>query len=239
MSRVALVVGATGGIGRAVADLLEANGYAVARLSRSLKFGGTPASLSVPCDLTDRTSVVSAVAKVISHFGRIDLLVNSAGVASVREITALTAEDMEMLFQTNVVGALWLYQAVMEQMGMQSGGYIIHVGSQRAYTPGIGKAGYCASKAAATQLTRVLAKECKGMGIRVTTIHPGYVNTRVYKNITQKIPFTGFLANGELKIKYFAESVEAEDIGKMVLCLDSLSSTAVVDEICIGRLWGN
>lgn len=239
MSRVALVAGATGGIGLAVADLLGANGYAVARLSRSVKPESTPTSLSVPCDVTDRASVISAVEKVVAHFGCIDLLVNAVGVATTRKVTDLSAEDLDSLFKTNVLGALWLYQSVVEKMKMQACGYVIHIGSLRADAPGTGKAGYCASKAAATQLTRVLAKECKDMGIRVTTIHPGYVNSKVYKGASQKIPFTGVISEGEAQISYFAETVEAEDIGKMVLCLDSLSSTAVVDEIRMGRLWGN
>lgn len=239
MSRIALVAGATGGIGRTVADFLENHGYAVARLSRSETPKTAPASLSVQCDVTNRVSVVSAVEKVAAHFGGIDLFVNAIGIANARKMIDLTAEDLNSLFQTNVLGALWLYQAVVERMKMQAGGYIIHIGSQRADTPGIGKAGYCASKAAATQLTNVLAKECKNLGIRVTTIHPGYVNTKVYKGIPQRIPFTGVLSDGETRIKYFSDTVEAEDIGKMVLCLDSLSPAAIVDEIRMGRLWGN
>jgi meso-butanediol dehydrogenase/(S,S)-butanediol dehydrogenase/diacetyl reductase len=239
MSRVAVVAGASGGIGMAITDQLKNHGYLVARLSRAITEEQSNTTLSVKCDVTSRESVFAAIGKVIAHFGKIDLFVNSVGIAQAKKIEALNEEDINKLFRTNVIGALWLYQAVVEKMKKQGGGYIIHIGSLRADTPGIAKAGYCTSKAATTQLTRVLAKECREFGVRVTTIHPGYVDTRLYKGISQKIPFRGVFKDTALAIKYFADVVEAEDIGKLVVCLDSFSETTCVEEIRMGHIWGS
>jgi NAD(P)-dependent dehydrogenase (short-subunit alcohol dehydrogenase family) len=239
MSRVAVVAGASGGIGRAIADQLQAHGYAVARLSRTMAEARSATALALKCDATCRDSAFAAVDAVVAHFGKIDLFVNSVGIAQAKKIVDLTEEDIGRLFKTNVVGALWLYQAVMEPMKKQGAGYIIHIGSLRADSPGIAKAAYCATKAAATQLVRVLAKECRECGIRATTIHPGYVNTKLYKGISQKIPFRGVLKDGKATVEYFADVVEADDIGKMVVCLDSLSQTASVEEVRMGRIWGS
>jgi NADP-dependent 3-hydroxy acid dehydrogenase YdfG len=239
MSRIALVAGASGGIGRAISSHLLNQGYAVARLSRSITPEETASTLSVACDVVDRACVFSAIEKVISHFGRIDLFVNTVGIAGARKVLDLQAGDMESFFNTNVMGALWLYQAIVERMIKLKSGYIVNIGSLRSHTAGISKAGYCASKAAATQLTNVLAKECKDSGIKITTIHPGYVNNSIYKNGYQKIPFIGRLATDQSKFEYFHDTIEVEDIAKMIICLDSLSPNARVDELCMGRLWGN
>ncbi len=239
MPRVALIAGASGGIGSSVAGQLLQNGYAVARMSRSVREEKSAMALAVKCDVTRRDSVFGAVGEVLSHFGRIDLFVNSVGIALAKRVEDLTEEDMTLMFGTNVMGALWLYQAVMGPMKKQGSGYIIHIGSMRADSPGIAKAAYCATKAAATQLTLVLARECRDSGIRVTTIHPGYVDTKLYKGISQKIPFRGALRNGVLNVKYFTEVVEAADVAKTVIWLASLSETALVAEIRLGRPWGS
>ena len=238
MSRVALIAGASGGIGGAIASSLEASGYSVACMSRSVTEGVSGAVFSVQCDVTSRESVFHAVEKVITHYGRIDLFVNSVGIAQAETVENLTEEDLLHLFSTNVTGALWLYQAVSACMKKQRSGYIIHIGSLRADVPGIEKAGYCATKAAATELCNVLAKELKEYGIRVTTIHPGYVNTQLYKGVSQNVPFRGEVKKGEVDVQYLADALEPEDLGKMVLCLDSLSETACVDTIRMGRIWG-
>ena len=185
--RVALVTGPHRGIGFAAARRLAGLGYRVVVAGRdpeaaaraAAEIGGVPLLL----DVTREADVERAVAFVGAEFGRLDALINNAGVLLDRETPGLTV-DLEALratFEVNVYGALRMAQAFAPLMVRQGYGRIVNVSSIMGSLAhaGPGYLAYRSSKAALNMVTRVLAAELKGTGVLVNAVHPGWVRTRM------------------------------------------------------------
>lgn len=184
--RVALVTGATGGIG---SDLAAALGRAGARVGvagrrgsrvqsvvEAIRAAGGEAS-AIDLDLTDRSSIEAAVANVVATFGRIDILVNNAGLGTNHDAIDATEVEWDELFAVNVRGLFFACQSAARHMLAQGSGRIINMASQAGVVGIRRHAAYSASKAAVIGLTRVLALEWAPHGITVNAVAPTWVYT--------------------------------------------------------------
>ncbi len=186
--RVALITGASQGIGRVVASELAASGFRVAAAARSIdrlhELEVQTGALAVPLDVTDPHGVADAVARVESELGPIDLLVNNAGLSG-RSGTSWEVghEEWWKVFEVNVLGSFLCSRAVMPGMVARGAGRIVNVSSNAAFFPvaddfaGVVSSAYMASKAAIVRFTEALAAEARPAGVRVFAISPGTVKT--------------------------------------------------------------
>ena len=186
--QVALIVGGSGGIGRAVAISLADAGARVAltgrnrdRLdaARAALGSGAENAITVPCDITDRTQVADLTATVLSACGSIDILVCSAGLnIANRSLRSLTTEDWDLVQAVNVTGTFNVIHAVLPSMRERGCGLIIQLSSLSGLRPSaISGAAYSASKAAIAALGVCIGREERGRGIRSTVICAGEVDT--------------------------------------------------------------
>ncbi|MFI2379151.1 2,3-dihydro-2,3-dihydroxybenzoate dehydrogenase [Streptomyces sp. NPDC018964] len=185
-NRLALVTGAAGGIGAAVARVLGEQGIAVAAVDRDpdqldevvTKLGadGLPVT-PFPSDVTDSAAVETLVAEVERRLGPIDYLVNTAGVLRLGEVTDFSDEDWSSTFAVNTTGVFHLSRAVVGRMVPRRRGAVVTVASNAAATPRTGMAAYAASKAAAEMFTKSLGLEVARHGIRCNIVAPGSTDT--------------------------------------------------------------
>ena len=195
--RVALVTGASSGLGAQFARTLARAGAGVVLASRRLeKLKELRARIEgeggdahvVELDVTDLDSIKAAVAHAETEMGSIDILVNNSGVSTTQRIQDVTLEDYDFIFNTNVKGAFFVAQEVGKRMlarsrgaapGSFTGGRIINIASMAGLKvlPQIGA--YCMSKAAVVQMTRAMALEWGRFGINVNALCPGYIDTEI------------------------------------------------------------
>jgi len=195
--RVALITGASGGLGAQFARTLASAGAAVVLASRrverlkdlraQIEAEGGDAHV-ITLDVTDMASIKSAVAHAETEVGSIDILVNNSGVSTTQRLVDVSPDDFDFMFDTNVKGAFFVAQAVGKRMlaraqgsapGSFTGGRIINIASTAGLKalPKIGV--YCMSKAAVIQMTRAMALEWGRFGINVNAICPGYIDTEI------------------------------------------------------------
>ena len=195
--RVALVTGASGGLGAQFAKTLSRAGAAVVLASRRLdKLKELRAQIEaeggdahvVMLDVTDHASIKAGVAHAETEVGPINILVNNSGVSTTQRLQEVAEEDYDFIFNTNVKGAFFVAQEVGKRMlahsrgaepGTYAGGRIINIASMAGLRvlPQIGV--YCMSKAAVMQMTRAMALEWGRFGINVNAICPGYIDTEI------------------------------------------------------------
>jgi NAD(P)-dependent dehydrogenase (short-subunit alcohol dehydrogenase family) len=182
-SRVWFLVGSSTGIGRALAEALVDDGKSVVATARQVE-DIAPLAARAPervrierLDVTDSDSVTTAVGHAIAAFGRIDVLVNCAGLGLYGSVEESSLEDARQVFETNVFGTQRVLQAVLPHMRRQRSGHIVGVTSKGAFQSQPGVALYCASKAATMSIYEGLAAEVAPLGIRVTIIAPGLVRS--------------------------------------------------------------
>ncbi|QNP75044.1 glucose 1-dehydrogenase [Streptomyces roseirectus] len=180
--RVALVTGASGGIGRGIARQLAAAGASVVvhchngaeRAEELAREIGD--ALVVSGDLTREEECRRVVEEAASWRGRLDVLVNNAGIQPVRELSALGVADWQAVQQANVVSAFACTQAAVDVMSAQGAGSVVHIASVEGTRPSPGHAHYSASKAALIMHARAAALEYGALGIRVNTVSPGLID---------------------------------------------------------------
>lgn len=188
-SRVALITGASRGIGRAMARafgaagarlaLVALNPERLAEAARGLRAQGYDA-LELPCDVADEGQVNAGVARVVEHFGRVDILVNNAGILQAGPITDFSSADWERMIAVNLNSAFYFCRAVAPLMIAQGSGRIINISSITAQTGGVsGSVQYSATKGALLSLTKTLARDLGPHGITVNAIAPGQIETEM------------------------------------------------------------
>ena len=177
--RVALVTGCSSGIGRATAMLLSERGFRVFGTTRKPPAQKEPLGKidMVQLDVRDNESVRSCVQRVIGEAGRIDALVNNAGVGLVGALEETSMDEARALFETNFFGVFRMNQAVLPIMRKQGHGRIANIGSAAGFLPAPYSGIYAASKHALEGYSESLDHEVRPFGIRVVLIEPGFVRT--------------------------------------------------------------
>jgi len=177
-NEIALVTGASSGIGEAIANRLAKAGYKVYGTSRRGAQAGQRTFEMLPLDVTSEESVDAAVKEVLRLYGRIDLLVNNAGFG----VAPAAAEESSLdqaraIFDTNFFGIVRMTRAVLPHMRRQGSGRIINIGSVLGFLPMPYMALYSATKHAVAGYSESLDHELRTMGIRVSVIEPAYIKT--------------------------------------------------------------
>jgi|SRR5688572_12192573 len=228
--RVAIVTGASSGVGKATALSLAKAGFHVALLARRADrllelVADAPNHLHpYPCDITQQSSVDSTVQRILHQFQRIDALINAAGTnIPDRSLAQLTDENLKLVFDTNLTGALNLIQAVLPAMRKQQGGTIVNINSIAGQNASIlSGAAYVMSKFALRGLTQSINAEEAQHNIRATSIFPGDINTE----LLEKRPT---IPPPEARQKM----LQPQDIADCVLLAVQLPPRAVIEELRI------
>jgi 3-oxoacyl-[acyl-carrier protein] reductase len=178
----ALVTGATGGIGWAVTQDLREHGWSVAVADvagapTTERVGDDPSLLAVTLDVTSGESVEAGVAATLESFGRLDLLVNNAGIGRLHALEDMPPEEWRLVLDVDLDGAFRCMQVAGRHMLAAGGGSIVNISSIYANLGGHKRAAYTAAKAGLLGLTRTAAVEWADRGIRVNAVGPGYVRT--------------------------------------------------------------
>jgi NAD(P)-dependent dehydrogenase (short-subunit alcohol dehydrogenase family) len=193
--KVALVTGAAQGIGQAVAYCLAQNGADIAALDINLDgvTSNLPAitalgrqALALQADVTSKSQIHAAVDQTMARFGRIDILVNCAGIVVSSLIENLPEEVWDKVMAINTKSVFLITQAVIPIMKNQQSGKIVNISSQAAKVGEAGNGVYCASKAAVSMLTQVLALELAPYQVNVNAICPGYTDTVIMRQVFEK-----------------------------------------------------
>jgi NADP-dependent 3-hydroxy acid dehydrogenase YdfG len=234
--QTALITGAGGGIGRAIATTLAEVGVRVALVGRDgEKLEGTRAELGTagvsavvaPCDVTDRAQVSTMVESVLAALGSIEILVYSAGInVRQRSLRALEPADWDRLIATNLTGAYNLIHFVLPSMRTRGNGLVIQIASVSALRASVlSGAAYSASKFGQAALAICLGREERGRGIRSSIIYPGEVNTP-FLDIRSGRPGGGDSTRRE-------EILQPADVAAAVRFLAELHPRAHVPELVI------
>ena len=234
--KVAIVTGASRGIGRGIALTLAREGATVIindigpadEVVKEIEANGGKAE-AFCCDVTDFEAVKDFVAEVVKRYERVDILVNNAGITRDNLIMKMTKEDFDAVVGINLGGTFNCIKAVTRTMMKQRVGRIINISSVSGITGNMGQANYPASKAGVIGLTKSSAKELAARNITVNAIAPGFIDTdmtavlpeAVKENAVAQIPLKAFG-----KIEDIAETVaflasdKAKYITGQVICID-------------------
>ncbi len=238
-NQVAIVTGAGRGIGRAIALRLASEGARVASVSRTeanaqrtadeINTARADSAKAYAVDVANHTDVQKIGAQILDDFGRVDVLVNNAGVTRDGLSMRMSTEDWDTVIDTNLKGAFNFCQAVMRSMIKQRSGRIINISSVSGLTGNAGQANYAASKAGLIGFTKSLARELASRAITINAVAPGFIVTDMTdalsdefkETITAKIPL-GKLGQAEdiAAAVAFLASAEARYITGQVLTVD-------------------
>ena len=200
MSKVVLITGASSGIGKATAKLLASKGDTVYGTSRKPKSSSVDGYQMIALDVMDVSSITKAVELIVDREGRIDVLVNNAGMGITGPIEDTPTNEMRKVFDTNFFGAIDVVKTVLPQMRKQHSGCIINITSIAGYLGLPYRGIYSATKGALELATEAIRMEVKEFGIQVTNIAPGDVAT----NIAAGRYHTPVFENSAYKEKYQA-----------------------------------
>lgn len=230
MEKIAVITGASKGIGKAIAESLAAEGYSLALAARSEKelhqikndlegkYGIKV--IAWACDLSLKESVTAFSQKVLQHFSRVDVLVNNIGIFTTGTFSAESDDALEQNLNLNLKCAYHLTKSFALGFMKEQKGQIINLCSVASLGPKEEAASYTISKYALKGFNDVLREEMRDYGVKVTAIYPGSVNTSSWE---------GVIAPRE-------EFIQPEDIAKLVVSLIGLSENAFVEELVIKPL---
>jgi short-subunit dehydrogenase len=179
MNKVVLITGGSSGLGKSIGEFLQEKGFVVYGTSRNAEAISLPSFPLVTMDLHREGEIKSAVNEVIEHEGRIDVLINNAGMGITGPIEETPTSEMRKVFETNFFGALEVVKAVLPQMRVQQKGLIINVTSIAGYMGLPYRGIYSATKGALELVTEALRMEVKGFGIDVCNVAPGDFATNI------------------------------------------------------------
>jgi short-subunit dehydrogenase len=197
-NQVAIVTGASSGIGWSLARVLAAEGCKVGLVARRReqltelageieKAGGTVAHATA--DVTDRAGVTQAIGDLSARLGPVDLLIANAGVGAPTVLEPFNVGDVEKMFRVNTLGVIYSIEAVLPQMLERRRGHLAAISSLAGYNAMPGESGYCASKAAVNSFMTGLRVQLRDRGVFVTTICPGFVRTPMIEVNDFHMPF--------------------------------------------------
>ena len=217
--QVALVTGASRGIGKAIAYLFAQEGMNVVICSRNenqirktaMEIQKDTGNIVVPVktDVRNHVDVDKLVQSALNEFGRIDILVNNAGVAIIKSLVETTDHEYDTIMDTNLSGVFFCCKSVLPHMIKQKSGYIINISSGAGKTGFANLSVYCASKFGVIGMTESLAEEVSDYGIKVFSMCPGAVATQMQKE---------FMSNEEFE-KRKNQMIQPEEVAQKVLQL--------------------
>lgn len=232
--KLALVTGGATGIGAAIARRFVQEGMQVAICDVDDKNGqAMTAELGAQAhfyklDITDEPEVSSVVDAIFGEFGRIDVLVNNAGITNDKLLIRMNTEDWERVIRVNLTGAFLMTRAVGKHMLKQRYGRIINMASVIGMIGNFGQANYAASKAGIIALTKSCAKEFARRNILVNAIAPGFIKTRMTDVIPEEIK------ENYLKLIPMGRFGEPEDVANLVVFLSSEQASYLTGQtICV------
>ncbi|GAA4879438.1 SDR family NAD(P)-dependent oxidoreductase [Kitasatospora terrestris] len=216
-SRVWFITGASRGLGRAFAEAALTAGDRVVAAARTAPALHELASahpgrvLPLTLDVTDRAAVFAAVAEAVGRFGRLDVVVNNAGMLSMGMVEEFTEAEARAQLDVNFFGALWVSQAVMPVLRGQRSGHLVQVSSIAALGGFPSTGLYSASKFALEGLSEALAQEAAGFGVKVSILQPGGYWTDLYTAMRSTSPLEAYGPLREELARQFAEgSVDSD-----------------------------
>jgi 3-oxoacyl-[acyl-carrier protein] reductase len=232
--KVALVTGGAQGIGKAVALMLARHGADVivadvnlqkaTETAKDVEATGR-AAMAVNVDVTRLSDVEQMVESAIRQFGKIDILINNAGIARDKLILRMSEEDWDAVLDVNLKGTFHCTKAVIKHMSKQRSGKIVNIASVVGEMGNAGQANYSASKAGVIGLTKTIAREFAQRGINVNAIAPGFIQTPMTEALPGK-------AKEELQRMIPMERLgQPEDVAQAVLFLVSEASSYVTGQV--------
>lgn len=234
--KVAVVTGGARGIGLATLERLGEEGCrlvvadvdvpAAEKAAAGLAAGGAEA-LAVGVDVTDEASVAAMVEAVRARFGRVDVLVNNAGIYPVADWWEISAEEWDRVQSVDLRGTFLVSRAVFPLMRAQGGGRIVNISTGGVLRGRARLAHYVAAKAGVIGLTRVMARESGRFGIRVNAVMPGYVETDTARGMWDAATLQSILTGQSLSHRYLVP----EDIAAAVTFLVSDDSAMVSGQV--------
>jgi 3-oxoacyl-[acyl-carrier protein] reductase len=193
--RIALVTGASRGIGAAIARRLGAEGATVLAAARSAEglervvseiVAGAGRAEAVTIDISDAASIESAVKETLASHGQIDVLVNNAGITEDNLVLRMSRESWDRVLATNLTGAFLLTQAVVKSMVRRRYGRIVNVTSIVGLMGNAGQANYAAAKAGLVGLTKSVARELGSRNVTCNAVAPGFIETAMTERMTEE-----------------------------------------------------
>jgi NADP-dependent 3-hydroxy acid dehydrogenase YdfG len=235
--KVALVTGASSGIGEATAVALAEAGAAVAigarrtdrleTLAARQREGGSNV-LALDLDVTDEAACTDAVRRTREELGGLDVLVNNAGVMLLGTIVGADPEDWRRMMSTNVLGLMYMTSAALDGMVGQGSGDIVNISSVAGRTARKGAGVYNASKWAVNAFSESLRQEVTGRGVRISLVEPGAVDTELRDHITQ--PEAKAAAE---KSTASMRALQSEDVARAILYVVSQPPHVAVNEVLV------
>ncbi len=232
--KIAIITGASRGIGKSIACALAAQNATVILVARSKKdiqslaqqitsTGGK--AQAIPLDISQEKEVIDFFNDIVKRYGKLDILINNAGVNARGKILETPIDALDNVMKVNIRGTFLCCREGLRVMALQKNGTIINMSSVMGFRGYIDQAAYAASKHAVVGMTKTLAIEAKEYNVRVSVIHPGAVATEM-----------GLSARPDLDPQVM---IHPEDIAQVVLFLLSLSEHCAIDEIYIRRKSGS
>jgi NADP-dependent 3-hydroxy acid dehydrogenase YdfG len=229
--RVAVITGASSGIGAATARALHAEGYRVALLARRLKriealaneFGDT--AIAIPADVTDREALVTAAQRVKDALGRADVLINNAGTMLLGPFSSEQRDDYRNMIEVNLMGAITVTEVFLEQL-RDGGGDLINISSVAGRTARATNGVYAATKWAINGWSESLRQELLP-DIRVTLIEPGVVDTELPSHITHEATRKAVQRN------YDVAAVKPDEIAEIIAFVLSRPRHLAINEVLV------
>jgi NAD(P)-dependent dehydrogenase (short-subunit alcohol dehydrogenase family) len=231
-TRVAVVTGAAQGMGRRIAEVLDGEGYAVVRFDRQATQAAA-GGLAITGDVSSESDVTALGEQVLERYGQIDVLVNNAGISSITPAEDTEPAQWRQVLEVNLTGPFLLSRAIGRQLLAQGGGSIVNIASIAGLRGVADRAAYNASKHGLIGLTRTLAVEWGGRGVRVNAVCPGWVKTEMDaadqaggsytdRDITDHVPAARFATPDDiaLAVAFLADPARSGFINGAALPVD-------------------
>jgi len=221
--QVALITGGSRGIGRAIAEKLAQEGANLALVARNLSACQQAATeleklgvkvLAFSAQVADFEQVQQVVAEVMAQFGRLDMLINNAGITKDALLVRMAQEDWDEVLNVNLTGAFNCLRIVARYMLRAKRGKIVNISSVVGLAGNVGQANYVASKAGLIGLTKTAALELAGRGITVNAVAPGFIQTQMTEDLPDKVK-QDILAR--IPLRRFGQPEEVAEVVKFLL----------------------
>ena len=232
--KIVVITGASSGLGEATARRLSAGGAKIVLGARRTKHldalageltGNGGSAIAITTDVTDREQVKALVDAAVRTYGRVDVMINNAGLMPQAPLERLKVEEWDRMIDVNIKGVLYGIAAVLSYMKEQKSGHIVNVSSVAGHKVGPGFAVYAATKHAVRALSEGVRQEVKPYNIRTTVISPGAVSTELPNGVTDP-------ATAERIKKFYADvAVPADSFARAVAFAMSQPDEVDVNEI--------